>query len=77
MPRQSRAGVPSGLPDGSAIAAMAIDRWDDEDLRRHRMAVIAFSRAASEWEAAHLFAARALKNLDPIPEDFADKAYWP
>ena len=37
------------------------------------MAVIAFSRAASEWEAAHLFAARALKNLDPIPEDLPTK----
>ena len=26
---------------------------------------------------ALIFAARALKDLDPIPADFADDSYWP
>jgi hypothetical protein len=39
--------------------------------------VVEFGRAAAQHEQAHIFAARALKDMDPIPLDFADGAYWP
>ena len=39
--------------------------------------VIAFGQAALAWESAHVFAARALKDLDPIPTDYTDDSYWP
>lgn len=39
--------------------------------------VITFGRTAAEHKSAHTFAARALKNENPIPADFADDAYWP
>ena len=37
----------------------------------------AFGKAAAAHESAHIFAARALKDTDPIPRDFADDGYWP
>ena len=40
-------------------------------------AVIAFGKVAGEWEASHVFAARALKDMQPIPRDFTDNKYWP
>lgn len=39
--------------------------------------VVEFGRAAAQHEQAHIFAARALKDLDPIPLDFRDDSYWP
>lgn len=39
--------------------------------------VFAFGRAAAENETLHIFAARALKNMTPIPQNFADNAFWP
>ncbi len=38
---------------------------------------IAFGRAAAAHEKDHIFAARALKDADPIPADFADDKWWP
>jgi len=37
----------------------------------------AFADAAKVWVSRHTFAARALKDMSPIPADFADNAYWP
>jgi hypothetical protein len=37
----------------------------------------AFARAAAAWEAAHVFAARALKDAATIPSDYANDDYWP
>lgn len=37
----------------------------------------AFGQAAAAHESAHIFAARALKDLNPIPLDYANDAYWP
>lgn len=37
----------------------------------------AFGRAAAQNESAHIFAARALKDMDPIPADFTDDQWWP
>jgi hypothetical protein len=39
--------------------------------------VLAFGRAAANWESRHVFAAKALKDMDPIPADFADDDNWP
>jgi len=37
----------------------------------------AFGQAAAAHEIAFIFAARMLKDMAPIPEDFSNAAYWP
>lgn len=38
----------------------------------------AFAQAMAKHKSAHIFAARALKDADPIPEDYAtNEDYWP
>lgn len=37
----------------------------------------AFGQAAAVHETAHIFAARQLKDMSPIPADYADDAHWP
>ena len=37
----------------------------------------AFGQAAAANESSHVFAARALKQSNPIPVDYADDEYWP
>jgi hypothetical protein len=39
--------------------------------------VIAFGQAVAAHKSAHIFAARALKDADPIPTDYTDPGYWP
>lgn len=39
--------------------------------------VLQFGKAAAAWETAHIFYARALKALDPIPLNYTDDFYWP
>lgn len=39
--------------------------------------VIQFGLAASAHEQGHIFAARAVKDADPIPADYTDDSYWP
>jgi hypothetical protein len=39
--------------------------------------VIEFGKTAAEHERAHIFAARELKDMDPIPDDWANSIYWP
>jgi hypothetical protein len=36
-----------------------------------------FSDAATAWVVRHALAARALKDTNPIPSDFASAKYWP
>lgn len=38
---------------------------------------IAFGQAAAAHITAHIFAARAIKVLDPIPLDYTDPSRWP
>lgn len=39
---------------------------------------LAFGNAAAAWEGLHIVAARALKNMSPIPADYAtNDNYWP
>ena len=40
-------------------------------------ACLDFGRAALRHKKAHIFAARAIKDQDPIPEDFAESPIWP
>lgn len=37
----------------------------------------AFGQAAAAHETAHIFASRQLKDISPIPADYADDAHWP
>lgn len=39
--------------------------------------MFAFGQAAMAHKQAHIFAARALKDADPIPADYADDIHWP
>lgn len=38
--------------------------------------VYAFGQGAATWKSAHIFAARALKEMSPIPADYADDKWW-
>lgn len=45
--------------------------------KMNAITVIQFGQKAAEHKSAHTFAARELKNADPIPTDYRDDAYWP
>lgn len=36
-----------------------------------------FGQAAAAHESVHIFAARTLKDMNPIPQDYANDVYWP
>lgn len=55
-------------------------RWiasDNSIVEMDAQTVFAFGQAASANETAHIFAARVIKDLDPIPADYADDSRWP
>ncbi len=37
----------------------------------------AFAQAAATWKASHIIAARVIKDMNPIPTDYAANARWP
>lgn len=37
----------------------------------------AFAQSAARWKALHIYAARAIKDMIPIPADFSADSYWP
>jgi hypothetical protein len=39
--------------------------------------VVEFAKAAAEWERKHIFAARTLKDMEHVPEDYKDDKWWP
>lgn len=39
--------------------------------------VLAFGQAAGRHESAHIFAAKAIKDMDEIPTDYTADKYWP
>lgn len=54
--------------------------WIASDNTEHPMdaqTMFSFGQAAMAHKQAHIFAARALKDADPIPSDFALDSYWP
>ncbi|MFK4259033.1 DUF4376 domain-containing protein [Agrobacterium tumefaciens] len=62
-------------------AAPAEFRWIAADNNTHLMdaqTVMRFGYAALGHKQSHIFAARELKDMDPIPADYAtNPAYWP
>lgn len=55
-------------------------KWIAADNSQHTMdapTTLAFAKAAASWRAGHIYAARALKDTDPIPANYTDDAYWP
>lgn len=54
--------------------------WISADNSTHSMdapTVFAFGQAAMKHKQDLIFAARALKDSDPIPLDYTDDGYWP
>jgi hypothetical protein len=49
---------------------------DNSTVSMDAQTVIAFGRAAAHHEQAHIMIARGLKDMDPIPADYADDTYW-
>ena len=39
--------------------------------------VVEFGKTAAEWERKHIFAARELKNMSTVPENYKDDSWWP
>jgi hypothetical protein len=60
-----------GTSDFAWIAA------DNSIVTMDAQTVIEFGKTAAAHEQGHIFAARTLKDADPVPSDFADDAYWP
>lgn len=82
------AGATAGI--AVAMGAVAGDlRWADPDREFTWLAAdndlipmdaptcFSFARAAMRHKQAHIFAARAIKDMDPVPADHADDKYWP
>ena len=54
-------------------------KWIAEDNAKHpfdAQTFFAFGQAMAAHKSAHIFAARALKDEEVIPADFADDGYW-
>ena len=54
--------------------------WIDASNQRVPMdaqTCFAFAQAAAIWKSAHIRAARTIKDLSPIPADYATDARWP
>lgn len=54
--------------------------WIAADNSLHTMdaqTMFAFGQAAMAHKQSHIFVARELKDVDPIPADYAADAYWP
>jgi len=55
-------------------------RWiaaDNSSVTMDAQTMFAFAQAAARWRADHIYAARALKDADPIPENYTDDSHWP
>lgn len=49
---------------------------DNSTVKMDAQTCLNFGKAASDWKARHIRAARALKDMSPIPADFADDSRW-
>lgn len=50
---------------------------DNTTVAMDAQTTLAFGQAAMQYKSALIFAARALKDLNPIPTDYQDDSYWP
>ncbi|TCT29747.1 DUF4376 domain-containing protein [Martelella mediterranea] len=54
--------------------------WIAADNTTHKLdaqAMVALGEAVLAHEQAHIMAARTIKDMDPIPADYANDSYWP
>lgn len=77
------------LSAGGTLAAPGNLRWfdpsndfgwiatDNSIVPMDATAMATFGGAVQTWVSRHIFAARAIKNLSPIPADFAADSRWP
>jgi hypothetical protein len=49
---------------------------DNSTVKMDAQTCLNFGKAAADWKARHIRAARALKDMSPIPADFADDSRW-
>jgi hypothetical protein len=50
---------------------------DNELVRMDAQTVSALGDVSANWTTRHIYAARTLKDMAPIPQDYADDKYWP
>lgn len=54
-------------------------RWiakDNSYVTMDAPTVVTFGEAAAAWETKHIYKARELKSMSPIPTDYTDEKYW-
>lgn len=54
-------------------------RWiakDNSYVAMDAPTVVTFGEAAAAWETKHIYKARELKSMPPIPSDYTDDKYW-
>lgn len=50
---------------------------DNTTTQMDAQTMLAFAQAAASWKREHIYAARVIKDLSPIPADYAADARWP
>lgn len=50
---------------------------DNSTVSMDAQTCFAFAQAAATWKASHIIAARIIKDMSPIPADYAANARWP
>lgn len=71
-------GAQPGNPDWQGNGQPFYWIADDNSLvQMDAQTCFTFGREAAAHESAHIFAARTLKDMNPIPQDYANDQYWP
>lgn len=50
---------------------------DNQTVTLDAPTVFSLGQAAANWESLHIFAARSLKDMNSIPQDYTNDSYWP
>ena len=73
--------VNGSLPGDYRWSGVAADFYwltaDNTQTLMDAQAMLAFTQTATAWKRDHIYAARVIKNLSPIPADYADNSRWP
>ena len=64
-------------PDPVNIPPFVWSARDNSNVPMDANTVFMFGKAAANRESAHIFAAKAIKLMSPIPLDYTDDKYWP
>lgn len=67
----------NGQTVDSTITEFGWITQDNQIVTMDAPTVIAFGKVAAEWERAHIFSARTLKDMDPVPDNYKNDMYWP